>query len=143
MFVHNEPYDARLIGRIVKMLGIKYDDYDCLVAALRSRCGYFIFCLWFLSSSSFFFSSPNLSRRRLDVYHTSVHDVALVRIWNACLKYAARGSLKIQDAKNPQNSPSGHHRTTFSGCIFTAKPCIASICILGMSAHLTFIYPLK
>ena len=29
---------------------------------------------------SFFFSSPNLSGRRLDVYHTSTHDVVLVRI---------------------------------------------------------------
>ena len=41
------------------------------------------FALWFLSSSfllSFFFSSPNLSGRRLDVYHTSTHGVALVRI---------------------------------------------------------------
>jgi len=27
---------------------------------------------------SFFFSSPNLSGRRLDVYHTSTHGVALV-----------------------------------------------------------------
>jgi len=27
-----------------------------------------------------FFSSPNLSGRRLDVYHTLAHDVALVRI---------------------------------------------------------------
>jgi len=27
-----------------------------------------------------FFSSPNLSSRRLDVYHTSTHAVALVRI---------------------------------------------------------------
>ena len=33
----------------------------------------------FLSSSSFF-SSPNLSGRRLDVYHTLAHGVALVRI---------------------------------------------------------------
>ena len=32
------------------------------------------------SSSSIFFSSPNLSGRRLDVYHTSTHGVALVRI---------------------------------------------------------------
>ena len=32
---------------------------------------------------SFFFSSPNLSGRRLDVYHTSAHGVALVRIYNA------------------------------------------------------------
>ena len=28
----------------------------------------------------FFFSSPNLSGRRLDVYHTLTHDVALVQI---------------------------------------------------------------
>jgi len=34
----------------------------------------------FYLSSSFFLSSPNLSRRRLDVYHTSTHGVALVRI---------------------------------------------------------------
>jgi len=30
--------------------------------------------------SFFFYSSPNLSRRRLDVCHTSTHGVALVRI---------------------------------------------------------------
>jgi len=35
---------------------------------------------FYLLSSSFFFSSPNLSGRRLDVYHTSTHGVALVRI---------------------------------------------------------------
>ena len=50
--------------------------------------------------SIFLFSSPILSGRRFYVYHTSTHDVALVRIWNAGLKSAARGSLKkIQDAK--------------------------------------------
>ena len=31
-------------------------------------------------SSSSFFSSPNLSGRRLDVYHTLAHGVALLRI---------------------------------------------------------------
>jgi len=35
-------------------------------------------CFFLLSSS--FFSSPNLSGRRLDVYHTLAHGVALVRI---------------------------------------------------------------
>jgi len=54
--------------------------------------------------SSFLFSSPNLSGRRVDVYHTCTHGVALVRIQNAGLKRAARGSLKIQDAKkSPKN----------------------------------------
>jgi len=49
-----------------------------IMAALRSRCGHHIFALWFLSF--YLFSSPNLSGRRLDVYHTSTHVVALVRI---------------------------------------------------------------
>ena len=60
----------------------------------------------FLNASStfwscfFFLSSPNLSGRRLDVDHTCTHGVALVRIYNAGLKCAARGSLEIQDPKN-------------------------------------------
>jgi len=41
------------------------------------RCGFYIL---------FFSSSPILSGRRLDVYHTSTHDVGLVRIQNAGLK---------------------------------------------------------
>jgi len=45
------------------------------MAALRSRCAHHIFPV-----SIFLFSSPNLSGRRLDVYHTSTHGVALVRI---------------------------------------------------------------
>jgi len=57
-----------------------------------SSCGFFFFL----------FSSPNISRRRLDVCHTSTHGVALVRIKDAGLKRAARGSLQIQDAKNRQ-----------------------------------------
>ena len=80
----------------------------------------FLPCDFYLLSSFFFFS-PNLSGRRLDVYHTSTHGVALVRIQNARLKCAARGSLKIQDAKK---SPFWHHRTTLSGCIFAAEACI-------------------
>jgi len=46
------------------------------------------------------FSLPILSCCRLDVYHTSTHDVALVQIWNAGLKSAARGLLIIRDAKS-------------------------------------------
>jgi len=54
-----------------------------VMAALRSRCGHYIFCpvvSFYLLSSSFFYSSPNLSGRRLDVYRTSTHAVAQVRI---------------------------------------------------------------
>jgi len=38
--------------------------------------GFFLLLLSFF----LFYSSPNLSGRRLDVYHTSTHGVALVRI---------------------------------------------------------------
>ena len=59
--------------------------------------------LYFCPVVSFFlFSSPNFSGPRLDVYHTSTRGVALVRISNAGLKCAARGSLEMQDAKNRQ-----------------------------------------
>jgi len=46
-----------------------------VMVALWNRADHYVFML--LSS---FFSSPNLSRRRLDVCHTSTHGVALVRI---------------------------------------------------------------
>jgi len=48
------------------------------MVALCNRADHYIFALWFLSF--FFFSSPNVRGRRLDVYHTSTHGVALVRI---------------------------------------------------------------
>ena len=61
-------------------------------------------------ASSFYpllsFSSPNLSRRRLDVYHTSTHGVALVRIQNAGLKRAARARWKCRTQKIAIWSPS-------------------------------------
>jgi len=46
---------------------------------IYGRLGQTIY-IFILFLSSFFFSSPNLSGRRLDVYHTSTHGVALVRI---------------------------------------------------------------
>jgi len=77
------------------------------------------FCqMVFIFLSFFLLSSPNLSGRRLDVCHTSTHDVALVRIWNACLKCAARSSRETQDAKNRRL------RTIASGYIFATKACI-------------------
>ena len=65
------------------------------MVALCNKADHYIFIL----SSSF--SSPNLSGRRLDVYHTST-----VHAWygpsvnvESGLKCAAHGLLKIQDAK--------------------------------------------
>jgi len=40
---------------------------------------------------------------------------------DAGLERAARGSLKIQDAKVAKNLPSARHRTTLSGYIFAIK----------------------
>ena len=58
--------------------------YLVIMVALWNRQVIIFFALWFLSFflSFFFFllSSPNLGSRRLDVYHTSTHGVAIVRI---------------------------------------------------------------
>jgi len=58
-----------------------------VMVALWKMADRYIFILWFYSiylsiylSSIYLFSSPNLSGRTLDVYHTSTHGVALVRI---------------------------------------------------------------
>jgi len=96
------------------------------MAALCNRRVHYIFALWFLSSFflSFFFSSPNLSGRRLDVYHTSRHGVAFLRIfefrmhvWNVL--HVAH--WKYRTKKIAKNAPSGHHRTTLSDDSFATK----------------------
>jgi len=59
-----------------------------IMAALCNMEGHYIFALWFLSIYLLsFFSSSNLSGRRLDVYHT--HGVApvLVLIYTKCIIY--------------------------------------------------------
>ena len=75
-----------------------YTLLKIVMVALWNRAGLYIFALWFLLLS-YFFSSLNLSHRRLDVCHTSTHGVALVQISDVGLKRAARGSLEMQDAK--------------------------------------------
>jgi len=70
------------------------------MAALCNRAGHYIFALWFLSfflssSSSISFSSPNLSGRRLDVYHTSTHGVEF-RIAGLNVLHAARWEYRTQ-----------------------------------------------
>jgi len=65
---------------ITELAAVFVQNCKLVMAALWDRAGHYIFALWFLASSIFFYSSPNLSGRRLDVYHTSTHGVALVRI---------------------------------------------------------------
>jgi len=59
-FIFNYNYGRPMVGIGQVIIFLPYDFYLLL--------------------SSFFFSSPNPSGRRLDVYHTSAHGVALVRI---------------------------------------------------------------
>jgi len=55
--------------------------HGIIMVALCNRADHYIFILFLLSFFFLsFFSSPNLSGRRLDVYHTLAHGVALVRI---------------------------------------------------------------
>jgi len=72
------------------------------MVALCNREDHYIFALWFLlSSSAFFFSSPNFSRRRLDVYHTCCGLSANLRCRSetCCTRLAGnRGRKKV--AKN-------------------------------------------
>jgi len=69
-------------------------------AGRPSRCS--LVHILVLSFFLLLFSSPILTDGKLDVYHTSTHDMALVRIWNAGLKRAARGSLKYRTQKSPK-----------------------------------------
>ena len=70
----------------------------------------FCSCSYYLLLS-FFFSSPILSGRRLDVYHTSTHGVALVRItmqvWNVL--HAAHWKYRT-----PKKSPKIRHLGTIT-----------------------------
>jgi len=45
-----------------------------------------------------------------------------MHVWNVL--HAARWKCRIQ--KSRQKSPSGHHRTNLSGCIFATKACIGN-----------------
>ena len=98
---------------MVRLVLLLWPPYVIGQTIIFLPCGFFFFF--------YLFSSPNLSGCRLNVYHTSTHGVALVRIYNAGLKCAACGSLEIQDAKK---SPFCHHRTTLSGYIFGTGACI-------------------
>ena len=86
-----QPYARNCIRNLQKMLFMAacIADRDILFYA----CGYFLWppyvigqviiflpCGFFFYLSFHLFSSPNLSRHRLDVCHTSTHGVALVRI---------------------------------------------------------------
>ena len=90
-----------------------------------NRAGHHILQLWFLSSFFFFFY-PRLFSAVADGMSTILpHMVWLycefrMHVWNVV--HAARWKCRTQ--KNRQKLPSGHHRTTLSGCIFATTACI-------------------
>ena len=96
------------------------------MAALRSRCGHYIFALWFLLS--FFLAYPQPLQIGCLPYMVSIHTHIYMSIYTWCRLSANLGCrssetrctrlAEIQDAKNAKNSPSAHHRTTLSGYIF-------------------------
>jgi len=93
-----------------------------LFMAALSRCGHYIFALWFLLS--FFFSSPNLSRRTLDVYHTFTHGVARLNANLECrseMCWCCTWLAENTGRKMAKNSPSGLHHTTLLGCVFATR----------------------
>jgi len=53
---------------------------DTWIVLLVMAAGHHIFALWFFFLSSIFFFPRLISTVELDVYHTSTHGVALVRI---------------------------------------------------------------
>ena len=83
-------------------------------AIIFSSCGFFSF---FRSSFFFAFSEPS-HIGCLRYFHTWCGLSANLgcRTEMCCTRLA-----EIQDAKNAQNSPSGHHRTNLSGYVFATK----------------------
>jgi len=64
-------HDMLLYGRFLTFFCLLWPPYEIGQAIIFLPCGFYLLLL---------FSSPNLSGLRLDVYHTSTHCVALVRI---------------------------------------------------------------
>jgi len=97
-------------------------DVFLFMAALCSRCGLYIFVLWFISSSSFFLL-PRLISVVADWMSTILHTWCGLsanlecRSGMCCTRLAGNAGSK----KNAKNSTSGHHRTTLSGYIFATK----------------------
>ena len=96
------------------------------MSALHSRCGHYIFILWFLLSSSlfFFFSAPDLRGLRLDVYCLPYfHTWCGLSVVNLECRSETCCALPAENT-GCKKSPSGHHPTTLSGYIFATKACI-------------------
>jgi len=70
---HTVVWLGYLVNCVFVILSFLWSSYVIGQTIIFLSCGFF-----YLSSSSSSFLSPNLGGRRLDVYHTSTHGVALV-----------------------------------------------------------------
>jgi len=92
------------------------------MVALWNRAHHYIFALWLLLSSFFLFF-PGLISAAADWMSAILPHMVWpyckfeMQVWN--LLHAARWKHRTQ--KSRQKLPSGHHRTTLSGYIFTTK----------------------
>ena len=75
----NRPYTAATRPSVNYFEHLLWSPYVIGQTIIFLPCDFYLL-LSFFFLLSFFLSSPNLSRRRLDVCHTSTHGVALVRI---------------------------------------------------------------
>jgi len=92
------------------------------MAALRNRCGHYIFSCGFLYLLlSSFFSSPNLSRRRLDVCHTSHTWCGLSANLGCRSETCCTRVTENTGRKNRQKFDICAPSHNLSGCIFATK----------------------
>jgi len=88
------------------------------MAAERSRCGHYIFALWFLSFFLLLFF-PRLISAVADWMST-----ILLHMCGLSANLECRSEMcctRLADAKTDAIWPSGHHLTSLSGYIFTTK----------------------
>ena len=82
--IYNQIRRRIILSQIVHYLGLhsKTKGHSNLLWSpyVIGQTIIFLPCNFYLLLLLLFYSSPNLSRRRLDVYHTSTHGVALARI---------------------------------------------------------------
>ena len=99
-----------------------------IMAALWNRAGHYIlFCGFFY----LLFSFPNLSVRRLDVYHSSKCGVALVRIQNAGLKCAVRHSTWLAENTGRKKLPKICHLRTIAQLCWAISSQLRHVSTIG------------
>jgi len=86
-----------------------------IMAALRSRCGHYIFALWFLLSSVICFS--RLFSSVADLMFTILPHVVCGLSTNLGCR-SETCCTRLAENTGCKKSPSVDHRTTLSGCIF-------------------------